>query len=297
MEVLMAALTYIVMDVVETFSDEVAFIWPSRLSPMKVIFFANRYTPFVDVTVGVIMHLAASTSEMCSRLWPVLVVFYALGSSLSETILMVRTMALWNFNKVVIAIMVLNCLLILVPFCIVAQRYMREINYPPQYVLEITKCVVSISDGPLWVFYAGVVFSETTIVGLTLLQQYRSRMRGADLPLVVRTMYRDGTVFYTVLLFVSVFNLVCMMVAPIEMSSALQLPLRALHSTLCSRVLLNLRAAAARASGGGVENWTFKSTGLAFDSPSTSASDSTLSDEYTDEYQLTTLPTMHEHAV
>ncbi|KAI0371898.1 hypothetical protein BV20DRAFT_978529 [Pilatotrama ljubarskyi] len=113
---------------------------------------------------------------------------------------------------------------------------------PGRDVLEVTDCVASISDNIGWVFYASIIFSETTVVALTFLKQYTAYVPGSNVPLLLRTMYRDGIGFYMLLLLVSVANLLCMTIAPVWVSSALQL-------TLCSRVLLNLRAAAARTCG------------------------------------------------
>ncbi|KAI0360728.1 hypothetical protein OH77DRAFT_1418724 [Trametes cingulata] len=261
-----ASLTYIVLDVAETFSDEVALIWPSRLSTMKVIYFVNRYMPFLDVTLGVVVILGVRTTHTCFVLWTVLVALYPLGSFVSEVILMVRTLALWNFNRIVLGIMIINALIIVVPTVAVVQKYLQSLHYPGEDILEITDCVASISDSIGWVFYASIIVSETTVVALTFLKQYMAYVPGSTLPLLLRTMYRDGAGFYSLMLCISVANLLCMTIAPVWMSSALQLPHRAVHSTLCSRVLLNLRAAAARSSGLSLDDFN-KASCLAFERP------------------------------
>ncbi|KAI0635117.1 hypothetical protein C8Q77DRAFT_680699 [Trametes polyzona] len=253
------SLTYVLLDVLDTLSDEITYVWPSRLSTMKIIFFVNRYMPLIDVSWGVSLILGVHTKKTCSIMWPTVVALYPLGSFISEVILMVRTVALWSFNRIVVGLMILNALIIIVPTVAVVQQYLGTLHYPETDVLEITKCVASISDGIGWVFYSCIIISETTVVALTLLKQYLTAVRGSTLPLLLRTMYRDGTGFYILLLSVSIANLLCMTSAPVWVSSALQLPHRAVHSTLCTRVLLNLRKAAARTSGLTIDDFNKRS--------------------------------------
>ncbi|KAI0826668.1 hypothetical protein BC628DRAFT_1319918 [Trametes gibbosa] len=290
------ALTLILLDIVETFSDEVRLVWPSPLSIMKIVFFVNRYMPVLDVTLGLFVPVGVRTHEesalnitssklTCSVMWPIVVALYPMGSFVSEVILMVRTVALWSFNRIIVALMVLNTLVIIVPTVAVVRQYLVTLNYPSTEVLQVTACVASISDGVGWVFFSCIIISETTVVTLTLLRQYLTAVRGSNLPLLLKTMYRDGTGFYVVLLCISVANLLCMTVAPVWVSSAMQLPHRAVHSTLCSRVLLNLRAAAARSSGLSLDDFN-KRSHIAFETPGARTSGTT---ECEDDDSLITL--------
>ncbi|KAH9896819.1 hypothetical protein C8Q73DRAFT_427279 [Cubamyces lactineus] len=259
------SLTLVILDIVETFSDEVMLMWPSKLTIMKAIYFANRYMPIVDIALGAAT-LQTYSLRACAGLWTTLLILYALGSVLSEVILVVRTLALWNFNRVVLGLLTFLTLLIVVPYIILVQGYLRHLQYPPQEVLDMTGCVASISDGvSLW-FYASILLSETTVVVLTVMKRYTMKVRDQSLPLLFHTMYRDGTGFYAILLSVSIGNMLCMTLAPVEASSMLQLFHRAVHSTLTSRVLLNLRAAAARSSGLSMNDF-HRSTHIAFEVP------------------------------
>ncbi|KAI0324076.1 hypothetical protein GY45DRAFT_1375837 [Cubamyces sp. BRFM 1775] len=231
------SLTLVMLDIVETFSDEVTLMWPSKLTVMKAIYFANRYLPIVDIALGAANHFIAGMR--------------------------------WNvdhFTRIVLGLLTFLTLLIVVPYIVLVQEYLRHLNYPPQEVLNMTGCVASISDRvSLW-FYASILLSETTVVVLTVMKRYTMKVRDQTLPLLFHTMYRDGTGFYAILLSVSVGNMMCMTLAPIEASSMLQLFHRAVHSNLTSRVLLNLRAAAARSSGLSMNDF-HRSTHIAFEVP------------------------------
>ncbi|KAH9849411.1 hypothetical protein C2E23DRAFT_390619 [Lenzites betulinus] len=275
------ALTLILLDIIDTFSNEVRLIWPSPLSMMKIIFFINRYMPVLDVTLGLLVPVVVRTHETCVIMWPIVVSLYPMGSFVSEVILMVRTVALWGFNRVILVLMFINTLVIIVPTVAVIRQYLVTLHYPSTEVLRVTACVASISDGVGWVFFTCIIISETTVVTLTLLRQYLTAIRGSTLPLLLRTMYRDGTFFYVLLLIISVANLLCMTVAPVWVSSAMQLPHRAVHSTLCSRVLLNLREAAARASGLSLDDFN-KRSHIAFETPGGVRTGATTAELYND---------------
>ncbi|KAI0701606.1 hypothetical protein C8Q76DRAFT_234919 [Earliella scabrosa] len=66
---------------------------------------------------------------------------------------------------------------------------------------------------------------------------------------------------------ISIMNVVVMFTVPHELSSSMQLPLRVVHSALCTRVFLNLRKAAARTSGVTLGDFTVRETSLAFARP------------------------------
>ncbi|KAH9896818.1 hypothetical protein C8Q73DRAFT_427482 [Cubamyces lactineus] len=79
------------------------------------------------------------------------------------------------------------------------------------------------------------------------------------------TMYRDGT-FYIVLLLGTVAALLCINLAPEEVSSLLQIFHQLVYSNLTSHILLNLRAAAARSSDLSLSDFLV-STPIAFETP------------------------------
>ncbi|KAI0741984.1 hypothetical protein C8Q80DRAFT_1197294 [Daedaleopsis nitida] len=186
---------------------------------MKHLFLVNRYGPFIDTVLCLASMFWIDQPNTCSLIWIVTFTWYIIGGWISEIILVMRTVALWNHHRVVVAILVSTILLMVVPCLSRAKLYAESIVYPPHEVLEVTRCVPSISDQSGWVFYAGVLFSETVIIILTLLRHFQTSVEGYNLPLLVYTMYRDGTIFYIVLLSLSVANFCCMWLAPVRTHS------------------------------------------------------------------------------
>ncbi|KAH9896720.1 hypothetical protein C8Q73DRAFT_421795 [Cubamyces lactineus] len=225
---------------------QVRLIWPSRWSIMKIIFLLNRYTPLIDSTLGLSMMLGTTNPHSCDVQFHFLIYSYTIGSFLSETILIARTLALYEFKPWIVCAMAAIALGVIVPGLYMSHYILSKIQYPSRAVLEIVGCVPSIDDGQSWVLYMCVLISETVVIALTVYKMWQTSVDVNQRSLLVWTMYRDGSLYYVVLLILSIVNLCFMLSAPKAATSIMQMPLRVVHSTLCTRVLLNLRKVAAR---------------------------------------------------
>ncbi|KAJ8468234.1 hypothetical protein ONZ51_g9768 [Trametes cubensis] len=238
--------TYLLLEIISTLEDEVRLIWPSRWSIMKIIFLLNRYSPLIDSTLGLTMMLGTTDPHSCDVQFHFLIYTYTIGSFLSESILIARTLALYEFNPWIMCIMATIALGVIVPGLYMSHYVLSRIQYPSRAVLEISGCVPSIDDGLSWVLYMCVLISETVVIALTVYKMWQTSVDLKQRSLLVWTMYRDGSLYYVVLLVLSIVNLCFMLLAPKAATSIIQMPLRVVHSTLCTRVLLNLRKVAAR---------------------------------------------------
>ncbi|KAL1941559.1 hypothetical protein VTO73DRAFT_6998 [Trametes versicolor] len=260
--------TLLWLEMTSTLPDEVKYIWPSRWSFMKAVFFINRYTPLVDLTLNISLVLYTTNPQSCKIQYDILAGSYVFGSLASEAIIMARTMALYNFSIFVILLMGAAGLGILIPSIVICHSFLSQIDYPDAAILRfIGGCVPTVEARPVWVLYTCLMASETIVVLLTLgavkvdAATFAAAAAASDLtqsPMyqtpserkhrspLVHTMYRDGSLYYVVLLMFSIANLCFMLLAPKAASSVIQMPFRVVHSTMCSRVLLNLRKVAAK---------------------------------------------------
>ncbi|KAI0826987.1 hypothetical protein BC628DRAFT_1418594 [Trametes gibbosa] len=256
-----ASLAVLFLEYISTFEDEVKFIWPSRWSAVKIVFMVNRYSPFADVTLNVTLTLFATTAKSCQPQFEAMTSMYAVGSIASELILMARTLALYDFSNIVMGIMVALGLGIAVPAVIICRTFLSSVRYPSDDVIRITGCVPGVEDRSVWPLYMCVLISETVMVLLTLFKMWQTSDNGPHRSVLVRTMFRDGSLYYVVILSFSIANLCFMLLAPRAAS-----PLRVIHATLCTRVLLNLRKVAARLSDLSMDD--FRQSGIAFEAVS-----------------------------
>ncbi|KAJ7599004.1 hypothetical protein C8J56DRAFT_915649 [Mycena floridula] len=201
-KICLSSISILLYDLLSTLDQEVSHIWSRPLSIVSLIFFFNRYSPFIDILV------------------------------LLYSILMLRTYAIWGRHR---------C--ILITFCALAMCV-----FIPNFVftkLEVDS--LKFIELPLRGCYFGpgtshivnhtfilVAMSETVIAVLMAIKAYE-HLRAPTSSWVFQ-LYRDGIVFYLILLTASIVNVIVSNTAP-SIGLWLTVPQRVLHSILCNRVL------------------------------------------------------------
>ncbi|KAI0708124.1 hypothetical protein C8T65DRAFT_650696 [Cerioporus squamosus] len=260
------ACTMSLLEITSTLPEEVALVWPNKLNIMKIVFLVNKYSPLFDTSISITLDLLTHDAKACAIQYQVLAYSYITGILFSEFILMARTMALWQFNPYVSALLIAAALEMVPLVLFITHETVSHTEYPDSNVLRIAGCLPSTQDQDLWPAYLYMILAETGIVFLTVLKWYQEPeglMRGR----LLATMYRDGSLFFAIVLVLSTINLLVMLSTPQEMSSCMQMPLRVIHSALCTRVLLNLRRASTQSSDGIDTDDVDRHTVLAFERP------------------------------
>ncbi|KAI0701610.1 hypothetical protein C8Q76DRAFT_802577 [Earliella scabrosa] len=264
-----ASLALAIWEILCTLPDEVAHMWSAGLSPTKVVYFINKYSVLVDLLLAISIVLWTVDPEICERHFQALAYCYLIA------ILAMRTIVLWSRNPYV-KFLVIGAYLEFVPFalyCVWQTLFWTE--YPSRDVLRITGCVPSAQDRDAWPAYGCLILGETGIIVLTILRRYLNSVEdespsespkrfesqvtralhrcytGSTENVLVQTVYRDGIHFYFIFLGITTVNVLVMLLGPEGLTSAMQMPLRVVHSALCTRVLLNLRKAAKDVAGSG----------------------------------------------
>ncbi|KAI0746623.1 hypothetical protein C8Q80DRAFT_783400 [Daedaleopsis nitida] len=231
-----ASLTFALLEILSTLPEEVKYVWPNKMSLMKLVFFVNKYSVLVDATLAVMSTLYTKDPVLCEKQFQALAYAYVLGTLVSEAILATRTMAVWAFHPYI--------------KLLVIGAYLEDLVW-------VMGCEPGTQDRDAWPAYGCLMVGETGILVLTILKRWLDRdpaLEASSEGVLFHTMYRDGTFFYFIVLGISILNLLVMLFAPQEqLTPLMQMPLRVVHSALCTRVLLNLRKAAAAMSGVGTE--------------------------------------------
>ncbi|KAM5541795.1 hypothetical protein V8D89_004524 [Ganoderma adspersum] len=224
----------------------VAFVWPTHWSAMKFLFITNKYMALGDAlfeAAGYSRFMRLS-NDKCSILFQVYCYWYTTGTIFSEFILLVRTIALWGFNRYLITFIALAAIQL------IPETYYCVYNWVS--FLEFTSrsstfgCFTGVESQDAWLPFFIFVCVEIFVVALTLINRFRHHnFTGSTGSRMIQTLYRDGTTFWMIVLVFFMSNLVVMIQAPVEMSNCMHPLVRAVHSALCTRVLLNLRKAAA----------------------------------------------------
>ncbi|KAI0737521.1 hypothetical protein C8Q80DRAFT_308719 [Daedaleopsis nitida] len=235
------ALTFLSLETLSTLPSEIALIWPSRFTYMKLLYFLNKYTVFADVVLLILFSLKTRDSETCKKqyltlackyhhrsssltLTPPLTVLHTTGILVSEVILMVRFMAIWGFNKYVVALSI-SAYGMLCPFALYAvYETVIYAGYPSGYLLMIAGCPVYEDDQDTWPAYMLLILAESVIISLTFVKRQLDReYQGMLETSLFRIMYRDGIFYYVAILLFTITNIVVLLAAPRELSTCMQM--------------------------------------------------------------------------
>ncbi|EIN08965.1 hypothetical protein PUNSTDRAFT_134138 [Punctularia strigosozonata HHB-11173 SS5] len=191
-----ASLALVAYDLCLTCVDEIALVWKSRWSPIKILYLLNRYTPFIDLTMWFVVSVTVQDlerdgTEMHTDAQSV----YVFGVVVSEVILMVRTYAIWSFTWRVKYFLSATAVAVLVPAIVIMRQYLKTAQALPQDIIKLTGCTTGSASDDVWKLYLLLTISETVIVTLTLIRYYVG-YRQQQGPGIFQTLYRDGFLYY-----------------------------------------------------------------------------------------------------
>ncbi|KAM5541793.1 hypothetical protein V8D89_004522 [Ganoderma adspersum] len=262
-----AAIACCVLEAIDTLPDEIRYLWPSQWSGMKVIYLVNKYSPLIDVVFLVQFLVVSNDPHECGIQFQLRTYCFVVGTLFSELILIARTYALWGCNKPILYFTIFASALMVPHVFYVVYDMLRwntmwfAENGP---VVQAFGCLPVLNDRDSWPAFVYLISAELMVVLLTLLRRYLEPLAFPDSSsyssVLLCTMYRDGTWFWAIVLVFSVGNLFMMFFAPKELRSSMQQAVRTVHSALCTRVLLNLRKAAASTSNTRADGLTTMAT-------------------------------------
>ncbi|KAF8868117.1 hypothetical protein BD779DRAFT_1808778 [Infundibulicybe gibba] len=246
-----ASATLLVYDVLCTVDQEIAYVWFAPWTPLKFLFFLNRYIPFVGIFMGI--HSTSNSSlNLC---------FYANIPASDEgdlysrgvrrqlpsshlvldslrSVLILRTYILWDRKRWVLILLSALLISTLAAGFVFTQMDIESMKFIPFPVgLDMTGCNIEYSKNAHRVpmTYAFVLIAETVIMVLTVSRAFR-HLRQTHSSWIFE-LYKSGCLFYICLFVLSLTNLLLPVFAP-DFKNLLGTLQIVLHSIFSTRVLL-----------------------------------------------------------
>ncbi|TDL25277.1 hypothetical protein BD410DRAFT_634265 [Rickenella mellea] len=240
-----AALTVLVWDYFVTLPDEVALIWPGRLSISKILFALNRYMVFADPVIFIYVLMVGGDAKFCETMLRTLSYLSTIGFIVAQCILMLRTYAVWGnrFNTTFVALFTVYLCLTAVSIWNI-ERYLAGVRSTGHPAPGISGCTFYFSNRWVWrsvVIVMGIESVLMILLAYKVVQQLRAGL-GRSTPLM-QVIFRDGLGYFACILVTSIANLFVILLAPVTMHLFLLGVQRAMHSILCNRIMLNIRGA------------------------------------------------------
>ncbi|KLO08528.1 hypothetical protein SCHPADRAFT_908556 [Schizopora paradoxa] len=237
-------------DTLVYFGDEVEYIWKARWSVGKILYIATRYMAFVDLTVLIVYATYSKlTPADCMHVFRISSWFMVVGVLIAEALLIIRTYALYERSKIILAYLVCLKIALTIPAIKVINETFDSFNYVSSPAPSVLPCMAILTDGhaKMWFAFLCIALFDLNIVSLTLWRAILSwRSVRTNFGPLLATLYRDGIVYFLCLFATSVSN-VFVMKTMADTSFFLVLIgfQRALHALLSSKLIINVRKATA----------------------------------------------------
>ncbi|KIY68166.1 hypothetical protein CYLTODRAFT_453779 [Cylindrobasidium torrendii FP15055 ss-10] len=249
-----------VYDWICTLDQEIEAFWFERTSLASVLFFLNRYLPFVDTFLNVYLLInSAATVQARVFLYPEmradgeslrLCVCYCrisekdsgfpalivVGLLISEVILMIRTYAVWGRRRWILITFSIQLSVLIVISTTVTQLEMDSLVYSPLSGTGPYGCVATHGSPVIMFSYGALLLSETIIAILTAIKA-RQHLRRSPSSWVYELYVRYGLSYYVYTFVFALANTLVPVLKP-SLANWLATPQRVLHSICCTRILL-----------------------------------------------------------
>lgn len=238
----LASFTMLIWDHIDTFADEVDYIWFGSKGPIVYLFLLNRYLTPLGFMVNLYAYLSPVwTDEVCDRFIRFEGAMTVTGINVVAMMMFLRIYALYNQNRPVLAGVLI---LLLIQFCTNAYLLthgQRVYHNPDSGVVACTMIFSRAVPGWLAASSAWLpLLYDTVILGLTLNRTLPS-LKNRRTSYIMTRLFQDGLVYYGAIFAVTlVLTLMIALAPPGIQNITAQLELL-LTVAMMSRITINLK--------------------------------------------------------
>lgn len=227
-----------------TLPEEVKLIWPTPWSLVKALFLINRYSVPIFLTINSweMSGFSGPHSTTFCRRWVPIEGYAEIASlGISNFLLLLRVHALYGRSRKVF--MFLGAFYILTYISILATATLALVHMIPHLTYSPLAGICTVPEKPvtLQAIWAAPLGFEILVFGMTLYKCLEhAKSQQLQIPLL-HTLYRDGFLYFLVIVVIRILNLSLWIVAPASLIYLGLYFIWALITLLISRLLLNLR--------------------------------------------------------
>ncbi|KAH6902690.1 hypothetical protein BKA70DRAFT_622014 [Coprinopsis sp. MPI-PUGE-AT-0042] len=238
-------LVYVAVDYIQTFPEEVAHMWGSHWSLVKILFYVTRYLPFVDLPLTIVFNEVRGLSPgACHGIFGTSNVLCVSATCIAEGLMFMRAHALSKQSTVVRRYLMVHYAIVQSTCIALALYYVQSLSFTPPFpVTSQLPCIpYAYKQNHLSAIFALVFINQLTITTLSfyfVLTNF-SESRGP----LIQLLCRDGVYYFLLMSSITIANFVMSLKAPVEYKYILAMPQRILHATVATRMVLRMRSSA-----------------------------------------------------
>lgn len=228
-------LTILTYDYICTLDQEVEFAWPCPPSLGMLLFYFNRYVPFIDQSVSLYLRLSMNPPEICSHLSKWAIWFICFGIFISQLIITLRTCAIWGARRRVTIPLAALAVATIALFASQEAKLLSSLQF-----IHGNGRGCYIKPGPgkvLDLVFLPNFISDFVAITLTTIKAYQHFRLSCSSWL--NQFYRDGLLYCTFILVLGLINIISpTFPVPLYYKAVMHSPTRVFHSIFCNRVML-----------------------------------------------------------
>jgi len=224
-------------------------MWGTPWGIGRILFTLTHYSPLFECVLLAFMHFTKSHSlspRMCSLIYQISGWCIFVGVGIAEAVFIFRTYAIWKQSSKILCFLGCVFWIIGIPGIYLTHIAVSRVQFGRNPLPSGQSCFIVDNQGSTWTLlwdYALTLILETVILFVTLVPAIRHHWRTSSL---MRTLYKDGIMYYVFLAAFSIGNLICLGAFRNTTGASLVLLQRVMHSVLTSRILLHIRHAGAK---------------------------------------------------
>ncbi|KAF8463037.1 hypothetical protein JB92DRAFT_3150336 [Gautieria morchelliformis] len=218
----------LVYDYFLTLDREVFFVWGSKWSAGKIVFLVNRYCPIVDTMLALfaITGTSAGDPKICPLIATVTAWTFVAGMLVAEIILAMRTYAVWAGRRSILVFLVLWSIATFIAIFVFVQRFLDALIFiqMPPFLESLgvrVGCAPLPPNGVTPFPFMVYMVNQAVVAALTLSRAFR-QYRAVHNPLI-KTMFRDGLLYYVYTLSLCIANVAVTVAAPVQYGLLLEM--------------------------------------------------------------------------
>ncbi|PFH48047.1 hypothetical protein AMATHDRAFT_6172 [Amanita thiersii Skay4041] len=235
-----AAMALLYFDYLLTLHMEVAYVWKSKWTLIKILFLILRYMPMATLSMVLLVDGHNSDAETCAIVTRVYAVFVTLETGMGEIILTMRTWAIWGRDhRIGLGLSIFFICKTMIGL-IILSTWLKTLHYGVFFTTFGSSCALISSSKILYVDWLLLVIFESVVCMLLAIQAF-SAFRAGGVSHLARVVYRDGLMYYLYLMMTFLLTLISIIVFPFDLVRLLSGPAHVIHVVLTARVILHAR--------------------------------------------------------
>ncbi|KAH6906050.1 hypothetical protein BKA70DRAFT_1152199 [Coprinopsis sp. MPI-PUGE-AT-0042] len=225
-----------------TFDQELIAIWTARWTVGKCLYILMKYSAFVQVGIVLWTQVVPSEWERACKISFITVAWLLVfGLGVGELLLSIRTWAVWKTPRLMGILLGAFWVVAWGAICAILVIFLRTVEFKADPNAPFPGCFLHEANPIFFLDFIILLLYDTVMLVLILIPAYKSYKAGGTSQFV-RSVYRDGIVYYVYLFALSLLNIILVLKLSLDLAILLTQMERVLHSVLTGRVILNIHA-------------------------------------------------------